>query len=518
MLALATVAVCALLLLPLLYLVIRATQATSVGWSLIWRGDTLELALRSLGLAAAVTTASVVLGVPAAWLATRSDLPGRRAWAVLFALPLVIPSYIAAMAFLSSLGPKGLLQGMLEPLGVERVPDIGGFIGATIVLTAVSYPYVYLVTASAIRGLDPSLEEAARTLGRSPVEVFRQVTVPMLRPAIAAGALLVALYTLHDFGAVSLMRFTTFTQAIYLQYRAAFDRAPAAVLSIMLVLLALVLVIAEQRQRGRAAYHRSGAGGHRPARIVPLGSWRVPALVFGGALVAFTFVIPVGVLLYWAGRAVVQGGPNVAITAAVGSVTVSIIGAVLAISAAAPVALFTARSRTRGARIAEQISFIGFALPGIVVALALVFLTARFTPALYQTLLLVAIAYVILFFPQASEPMRAGLRQLDPHVEQAARTMGASPIRVLRRITLPQILPPVLTGAALVFLTAMKELPATLLLRPTGFETLATQVWTSATAGLFSKAAVPALLLLALSAVPLYLLAGRIEVEEVRPD
>ncbi|MEX0991207.1 MAG: iron ABC transporter permease [Actinomycetota bacterium] len=515
----ASAVVCALLLLPLLYLVIRGTQATPAGWRLILRWETVELALRSLGLAAAVTAASTLLGVPAAWLATRSDLPGRRIWAVLFALPLVIPSYIAAMTFLSSLGPKGLFQQLLEPLGIERLPDIGGFVGAAIVLTAVSYPYVYLVTAAGIRGLDPSLEEAARTLGRTPIQVFRHVTVPMLRPAIAAGGLLVALYTLHDFGGVSLMRFTTFTQAIYLQYKAAFDRAPAAILSMMLVLIALVVVVAEQRQRGRAAYHRSGGGSKRPPGVVPLGSWRTPALLFAAGLVAFTFLLPAGVLLYWAIRGLLRGGPlNLTLSAAGSSVLVSGIGAALAILAAAPVALYTARSRSRGARLAEPISYAGFALPGIVVALALVFITARFAPVIYQSLFLVAIAYVILFFPQASEPMRMGLRQLDPHVEQAARTMGARPVRVVRWITLPQILPPTLAGAALVFLTAMKELPATLLLRPTGFETLATRVWTSASAGLFSKAAVPALLLLVLSAIPLFFLAGRIDVEEVRPD
>ena len=513
------IAICAVLVLPIAYLVIRSAEATSSSWSLILRWQTVALTARSLGLAAVVTVASIAIGVPAAWLATRSDLPGRRIWGVLFALPLVLPSYVAALAFLSALGPKGLLQQALEPLGVQRLPDLGGFVGAALVLTAVSFPYVYLMTAAGIRGLDPSAEEAARTLGRSRMQVFRSITLPLLRPSIAAGGLLVALYTLHDFGAVSLMRYPTFTQAIYLAYKAAFDRAPAAILSVLLVAIALVILTAEQRARGRASYYRTGTGAKRPLRPVQLRSWRTPATLFSGGVVAVTFLVPAGILVYWSLRQLSSGeGADLTFGPVIGSIGVSAAGALLALIAAFPIALVASRSGTRAGRLVERISYADYALPGIVVALALVFFAANFTPWLYQSLPLVAIAYVILFFPQVSEPLRSALLQLDPHVEQAARTLGSPPRRVLSKVTLPQVLPPALAGAGLVFLTAMKELPATLLLRPTGFETLATRVWTSAAVSDFSKAAIPALLLVVLAAVPLYLVAARVEIKEVRPD
>jgi iron(III) transport system permease protein len=430
----------------------------------------------------------------------------------------VFPSYVGAFTLLAALGPKGLLQGWLAPLGVERLPDIGGFPGAFLALTLFTYPYVYLVAASALRGIDPTWEEAARTLGRSRWHSFRTVTLPLLRPALAGGGLLVALYVLHDFGAVSLMRFQTFTQAIFLQYKAAFDRTPAAILSLILIGLALIVVVFEQRARGRARYHRTGGGSGRPPRPIRLGRWRWPALAFAGSLVAVALVLPAGVLVYLLVRGIGEGVPlNLTIGAIGGSALVSSLGAVATLLAAAPLAILAARYSGLLARTSEGAAYVGYALPGLVVALAFVFLTAGSFPALYQSVPLVVLAYVVLFLPQGMEPLRSGLLQVNPRIEEAGRTLGRNRAQVIRRIVLPALSRPALSGAALVCLTAMKELPATILLRPTGFETLATRVWTSASAGLYSRAAVPALLLVLVASLPLWALAGRLGAsEEVR--
>ncbi len=492
------------------YLAVRASDATSSSWELILRGRTLHLAANTIGLAVAVTAAATVLGLAAAWLVVRSDLPGRRVWATLFALPLVIPSYVGALTLLAALGPRGLLQGWLQPLGVERLPDIGGFAGAFAALTLFTYPYVFLVAASALRGVDPAWEEAARTLGRSRWSAFRRVTLPLLRPALAGGGLLVALYALHDFGAVSLMRYQTFTQAIFLQYKAAFDRTPAAILSLMLIVLAVLIVVAEQRARGRARYHRSGSGSSRPPRQVPLRRWRWPALAFSTALVGVALVLPASVLVFLLVRGLTEGIPlNLTIGAAGGSVVVSSLGAVATLMAAAPIAVLAARFPGALARVAEGASYVGYALPGLVVALAFVFLTAG-VPLLYQSVPLVVLAYVVLFLPQAVEPLKGGLLQINPRIEEAGRTLGRDRREVIRRIVLPVLTRPALSAAALVCLTSMKELPATILLRPTGFETLATRVWTSASAGLYSRAAVPALLLVLVASLPMWALADRL--------
>jgi iron(III) transport system permease protein len=511
--------VCGLVVLPIAYLLIRSAEASEQSWDLILRGRTVWLAIRTIGLAAAVTATAGAIGIACAWLATRSDLPFRRVWAVLYALPLVIPSYVGAFVLLAALGPKGLVQGWLEPIGVERLPDIGGFAGAYLALTLFTYPYMYLIVGAAIRGLDPSLEETARTLGRSRVDVVRRVTIPLLRPAVAGGAMLIALYTLHDFGAVSLMRFPTFTQAIFLQYRAAFDRTPAAILSLMLVAMALVIVAAEQRSRGRARHYRVGAGAGRTIPVVPLGRWRWAALGFSGTVVGLALVLPVGVLSYLLLRGLAAGIPlNVTLGAAGNSIVISAAAGAAALLLALPVSTLVARYPGRGSYVLERASYIGYALPGLVVGLAFVFFTARYIPDIYQSLPLVVAAYVVLFLPQVAEPLKSGLLQLSPRVEEAGRTLGRGRGTVARRIVLPLLARPATAGAVLVFLTAMKELPATLLLRPTGFETLATRIWTSASAGLYSRAAVPALLIVLLSAIPLSALARRIGVTELRGD
>lgn len=515
-------AVCALMLLPLVYLVVRVAGADASSWDLIARSRTVWLALRSIGLAVTVTIAALAIGVPLAWLTTRTDLPGRRLWAVVVALPLVIPSYVGAVALMASLGPRGIFQGWLQSLlGVERLPDISGFPGAFAALTLFTYPYVYLLVAAGIKGLDPSLEEAARNLGRTPWQTFRDITLPLLRPSMAAGGLLVALYTLHDFGAVSLMRYQAFTQAIYLQYKGAFDRTPAAILSLMLVGLAVIALWSERRARGRARYYRSHSGSKRPLAALQLGRWKWPALAFCSSVTLAALVLPVGVLAFW----LVRGGTEAltlgdTLGAVGGSVSASALAGGLALFAALPISLVAARYPGRLTSFTEKLSYSGYSLPGIVVALAFVFFAANFTPGIYQTLPLVVIAYVVLFLPQASEPLKASLLQVGPRIEEAGRALGKGRAKVFALLVVPLIWRGALTGFALVFLTAMKELPATLLLRPTGFETLATRVWTSASVGLFAKAALPALVLMLVCCVPLYVLARRVEVEkvEVRSD
>jgi iron(III) transport system permease protein len=509
--------VCALMVLPVGYLIIRAAEADASSWDLILRARTVELALRSVGLAVAVTCAAGLLALPLAWLTVRTDLPGRRVWTVLLSLPLVIPSYVGAFALLAAFGPRGMLQQALEgPLGIERLPDISGFPGAFISLTLFTYPYLFLLVGAGLRGLDPSLEDASRSLGRSRWATLRQVTLPLLRPSIAAGGLLVALYTLHDFGAVSLMRFNVFTQAIYLQYKGAFDRTPAAILSLMLIAIALVVVTLERRARGRALYHRAGVGTTRPPSSVPLGRWRLPALAFCALVALIAFIAPIGVIVFWFLRGLAAGGEAVLPWgAAGGSMAAAAGGALFAAAAGLPIAFLSARHRGRTTAVTEALSYSGFALPGIVVALALVFFAANYTAFLYQSLPLVVVAYTILFLPQMTEPIRGSLLQVGPRMEEAGRALGSGRVRIFRSITAPLISRGAAAGMALVFLTAMKELPATLLLRPTGFETLATRIWTGASVGLYAKAAGPALMLIVICCVPLYILARKVEVERV---
>lgn len=506
----------AVTLLPIVYLLMRAAEAGAEGLTLLFRARTLEVLLGTVGLSLAVTVAALAIAVPLAWLTVRTDLPYRRLWSVLTALPLAIPSYVGGLVLVAALGPKGMLQQLLAgPLGVDRLPEIYGFPGATLALTLFSYPYLLLSVRAGLQGLDPALEEASRGLGQGAWRTFWRVTLPQLRPSIAAGALLVALYTLSDFGAVSLLQFNSFTRAIYLQYQASFDRSQAALLSLVLVVLAGLVSVAEARTRGRARYHRSSGGTARLATVVRLGRWRWLALAFCAGVALAALGLPVLVLGYWLVRGLGQCRlPQAAWRAALNTAYVSGAAALAALAAALPVAIVAVRRRGRVAALVERAIYLGHALPGIVVALALVFFGARYARLLYQTLALLVIAYVVRFLPQAAGAARASLVRVNPSLEEAARSLGRTPARVLWTITIPLVRPGLLAGLATVSLTTMKELPATLLLSPIGFRTLATEVWSATAAGSYAQAAGPALLLVLVSAVSAALLlrvGGRLD-------
>ncbi len=493
--------------LPAAYILVRAAAGGLGALSgALLRPGTAVLLGRSLALAAGVLAIALAIALPVAWLVARTDLPGRRLWAVVAALPLVFPSYVAAFAFVSVLGPRGALQGWLEPLGVDSLPAVAyGYTGACLVLGLFVYPYLYLLLVAALRGLDAAWEESARSLGAGRWRTFVAVVLPRLRPALAGGSLLVVLYTLSDFGAVSIVRFNTFTVAIYNAYGGLFDRTAAAALAAVLMLLAFAAIRLEATAAGR--FRLAGGRTPRPASPVELGRWRWPALIGLAALATANLVLPLGLILFWAVRARAAGLPlGNAWRPAANSLSVAASAAVVALLLALAVAWWKQRYPGPWATVVERLARAGFALPGLVIALALVFFAARWAPALYQGLPLLVAAYVIRFLPEALTAARAALAAVPPRLEEAARSLGRRPIQVLREVTLPLMRRGLLAGLGLVFLTSMKELPATLILRPIGFDTLATRVWGYATEGVYSRAAVPALLLVAVSALPVYLL------------
>jgi iron(III) transport system permease protein len=278
------------------------------------------------------------------------------------------------------------------------------------------------------------------------------------------------------------------------------------VLSLALVSLAALVLVVESRFRRRARYHRSSPGAARTAAPAALGAWRWPALAFCSLVVGAFLVLPLAVLVYWVWQA---GRFEVPWDQALNSLVASGLAAGIAAVAVLPVAFVSQRHPAPWTRALERASYTANALPGIVIALSLVFFGARYGGVLYQTLGMLVFAYVVRFAPQALASTSAALRTVDPRVEEAARGLGRGPVYVLARVTAPLIRPGVLAGAALVFLSAMKELPATLLLRPIGFDTLATEIWTATSVAAYSEAAPAALLLVLVSAPFVYALAAR---------
>ena len=501
----------AVLMLPLIYLVVRSFDSGGDLFNLLFRERVGAILGRTILLVTTVTCASIVLALPLAWLTTRSDLPFRRAWVVLSALPLVIPSYVAAFIVIAALGPRGMLYKALDgPLGIDSLPDIHGFAGALLTLTFLSFPYVVLTVRAAMLRIDPAMEESSRGLGHGGWKTFFFVTLPLLRPGIAAGGLLVALYTLSDFGAVSLLHYETFTWAIFMQYDSALDRTLGAGLSLVLVVLALWVIALELVSRGRARFYSSSSSAIRPPTIVPLGRLKWPAVGFCTSITAVSLVAPMSVLGYWVARGISAGEPFNLVWEAIGnSIYVAALAATSAVVAALPIAALTVRYPGLLSGLLERLSYIGFALPGIAIALALVFFGARYAPPLYQTTGLLLIAYLVLYLSPALGAVQTSLLQISPRLEEAARGLGNSPIRAFSSVTLPVARPGLLAAWALVFLLVMKELPATLILSPIGFTTLATSIWSAASEAFFARAALPALLLIAASAVPLTFLMLR---------
>jgi iron(III) transport system permease protein len=478
-------------LLPVVYLVARAAEAGPEGWAeVLGRPRTWELVGNTLLLGALVTAATLLLGIPTAWLLARAELRGRAFWAALAALPLAVPSYVAAFVWVS--GPLRL----------------SGLFGAWLVLTLSTLPLVILPTAAAFRRGDRSHEEVARGLGLSPWRATLRITVPQALPAASAGALLAFLYVLFDFGAVSILRYETLTRAVYATYRASFDRGETATLALLLVALTVVAVAVEQLLRGRARRHRVGSGSPRPPTAVRLGRWA--PLAYGWlALLGFLGVgVPALSLAYYTliGR---QRELDLAevVTATGATVWLSSLGAVVTVALALPVGIWLARYPGRRTAVVEQLSYAGHALPGIVVGLGLVFFSLAVAPGMYQTTALVVLAYAVLFGPKAIGATRTAVASAPPVLDDVARSLGRSSWGAIRSVTLPLAAPGVLAGGMLVLLTAMKELPATLILRPTGVDTLATELWSRTTVAAYSAAAPFAVALVLVAALPAFLLA-----------
>jgi iron(III) transport system permease protein len=492
---------------PLVYLVIRTVQEGGDTFAVL-RSDTAFGPLtRTLLLAASTAAACAVVGTALAWLVMRTDLPLRRLFRVLVALPLVIPSFVGAFVLIAAFARGGLLDDLL---GID-LPRVRGYWATFLTLTLLSYPYVYLPVAARLSALPPSLEETARSLGRSPRQVFRSVVLPQTTGAIAAGALLVFLYVVSDFGAVSLLRYDTLT--VRIESARLFDPPTALALGLLLAVVALVVVASERGLSRRRVHTEAVAAGRQPLQA-PLGAWKAPAVAFVIAVIGVALVVPVAVLAHWAFRGA-DGTGGVGWSEVwqplLNTGGIALVTAVVAVAVVLPVAYLTTRHVSRAGAVANALVVAGFALPGLVIALAVVFwvLRAPLVGGLYQTFPLLVFAYIVHFGAQSMRASQVAVSGVPRRMDDAARSLGSGRWRRLRTVDVPLMLPGLGAGAGLVLLSTMKELPATLLLAPTGFETLATRIWSATESAFFARAGLHALVLVALSGVLTWLLTIR---------
>ena len=474
-------------LLPVVYLAIRAFAIEpGVLLELLLRPRTGRLLTNTFSLMALVLLGTTILALPLAWLTVRTDIKFGRLITWLAVTPLAIPGYVMAYTLLGLGGYQGLLSQLFDVL----VARPSGLLGAAAALTLYTFPYLFLNVRSALLGLDASLEESGRSLGLGQWTVARRIVLPQLRPALLAGWLIVALYVLGDFGAVALMRFETFSFAIYTQYTSAFDRSYAACLALVLLLFTVALVIAEVRLLGSRRYARVGSGAARSSPPARLGWYAPLAYLFVVLALGAAVALPAVTLAAWmilAPPDVRQLGAVLATFARTASVAVP--AALIATLFALPVAILSIRARNRGGWVIERLVHVGYAIPPIALALAFVMFSIRSAPGLYQTPALLVTAYVVSFLALAIGPIRTGLMQISPRLEETARSLGRSRSRAFLQTTLPLMTRNLLASAALVLMVVMKELPMTYLLAPTGFTTLAVRVFGYTSEGMMPQAA-----------------------------
>ncbi|WP_194834287.1 iron ABC transporter permease [Nocardia sp. XZ_19_369] len=475
---------------PLGYIV---SEIFSTGLSqaadLVFRPRVAQLLRNTVGLVVCTVPICVVLGVGLAWVVERTDVPGKAWWGPIFAAPLAVPAFVNSYAWVSAF------------------PTMHGLSAGVVIATMSYFPLAYLPAAATLRRLDPAVEESARALGSGPVAVFARIVLPQLRLAIFGGALLIALHLLAEYGAFVMVRFDTFTTAIFEQYQSSFAGPAGSMLAGVLVLCCLVLLASEAAVRGRSRYARIGSGAPRAAARIRLGASTIPVL----AALALVTAGALGVPLWTIGRWLRIGGAQVwdftELGEALGqTIALAAVAALLTTLCAFPVAWIAVRSTSVFARMVEGANYITSSLPGIVIALAMVTVTIRWAPPLYQTATMVVAAYVLLFLPRALVSVRAGLAQVPIGLEEVSRSLGKSGPVTFARITLRLTAPAAAAAGALVFVAVATELTATLLLAPNGTRTLAMRFW-SLSGELDYAAAAPYALIMIVAAVPVtYLL------------
>jgi iron(III) transport system permease protein len=484
-------AVAVVLLAPLVFLLIEAGGAgTSTVLHLIFRSLTASLLWNTIRLTVAVTVLCAIIGTLAAWCVERTTLPGRRIWAVLVVIPFAIPDFVVSWGWTS------------------LTTWIQGFRGAVVVMTLAVYPLVYLPVAASLRAADPEQEEVARSLGVGRVRTFFRVTVGQARGAILGGCLLVALVLLAEYGAFEILGYQTFTTEIFTESQVSFNIPAASALVLVLVVVGLVVLGGEAMARGKGRVVRTGPLTQRVSRPHRLGKATVPVLAGFVILTGLALGVPLGASIYWA----LEGGAHALtgvslIAAAWHTAFYSAAAAAVATLMALPVALLAIRHPGRPGRLLERSTYIVLAMPGIVIAFALSYFTERYADAfLYQTAPLLIVAYAILFFPLALVGVRASVSHAPVSLEEVGRSLGEPRFAILRRVTLPLIGPGLAAAFCLVFLAAVTELTATLILVPTGVQTLSTQFWAYQQNLSYGQAAPFALVIIAIAAVPSYVI------------
>ncbi len=521
--------IAAVMVLPILIILI---QWTTVGngeqeiWQHLFDTKLDRLLLNTVILMLGVGVGVMIVGVGLAWLTSVCAFPGRKIFEWALMLPLAIPTYVMAFVFLGLMSYTGPVQTLLRGWFGRDVyfPNVQASGAVIIVLSLVLYPYVYMLARSAFLTQGRNMMDAGRILGRTSWQVFFKVAVPIARPAIVAGIALALMETLADFGAVSIFNYDTFTTAIYSAWYGLFNLAVAAQLASLLLLFVALVLFAEQKGRKKARYTQQNS---RNTRLYKLTGWQALAATgFCSLILLLAFVLPFMQLLIWCYQVVSEELDSRYFGFLLNTLGLGLIAAVVTTLFALLLAyvkrLPAGAIETRWQNIAIRVSTLGYALPGSVLAVGIIlsftfldqaiigaaqnFFGLSLRPLLVGSLFALVLAYSTRFMAVAFAPVEAGFERINPKIIEAAKSLGASPSRLLHQIYVPLLKPGLLTALIIVFVDVMKEMPATLIMRPFGWDTLAVRVYQMTAEGQWERAALPSVTLILLGLIPVYLL------------
>ena len=481
-----------------------------------------RLVLNTIVLAGGVAVLTTIVGVSLAWLTAACEFPGRKLFSWLLLLPMAVPAYVMAFTFLGLMDFSGPLYRFLSAAGLPAPSDPRSVWGVILIMSLSLYPYVYLLSRNAFLSMGVRGMEAARSLGTSPLKAFFTVALPMARPWIAGGVMLVIMEVLADFGAVSIFNYDTFTTAIYKAWFGFFSLSAAAKLSGILVVFALSVFLAEQKMRSEMRFTTMGREQSQSDRFVLVGASRFAALFYTGAVFTVAFLVPVGQLIVWCASSFTrdfdQGyWTDLGHTLLLGALASGLI------CTAALVLSYAARLHPKNmVRHLVRTSTLGYALPGTVLAVGVVipsagvdnllasvtdFLGLPLLPAIQGTVPVMLAAYMVRFMAVGFNPVDSAMQRVTRSIDETARTLGSRGLGLLRRVYVPMLRGGILTAAVLVLVDVMKEMPITLMTRPFGMDTLAVKIFELTSEGEWHRAALPAVTLILTGLIPVALLS-----------
>lgn len=525
------VAVTGVLSIPVLVVFSFVFHPGGETWDHLMATVLADYVMNSVSLMLGVAAGTLVMGVTTAWLVTQFRFPGRRVFIWLLLLPLAMPAYIIAYTYTGMLDFAGPVQSSLREafawsIGDYWFPRVRSLGGAMVMLSLVLYPYVYLLARSAFLEQSPSLNDASRLLGAGPFRRFFRVNLPMARPAIIAGLSLALMETLADFGTVQYFGVPVFTTGIFRTWFGLGDSAAAAQLSALLMGFVFILILLERWSRRRARYHHVGLRS-RPLPLTTLRGGRAAA-AFAICLLPplLGFIVPTLQLAHWAVLTAPEMLDREFVTLALHSFGLAFAAALIAVVVATVVAYGKRLHATPLTELAARIAGMGYAVPGTVIAVGVMIpfaWTDRWLDAwmreafgistgllLSGTLFILLFAYTVRFLAVSLQTVEAGLGRITPHTDDAARSLGYRPLEILARVHLPCINGALLTAILIVFVDVLKELPATLILRPFDFNTLAVRTYELASDERLADAAISAIAIVLVGILPILVLSRAI--------